>query len=137
VLVPRIHICRSRSQNNDAMLDGLDHALRHPVALRPLGCSALVLDGIILTHHIKLCSPLPSIVSKYEFGNPMPTDYFIFQKPGCCFSSMISNRLCFAPLRIVVNSVATLTWPSVGVKPNTWKELGFGVLRDSRMFRAR
>ncbi len=33
--------------------------------------------------------------------------------------------------------VATLTWPSVGVKPNTWKELGFGVLRGSRMFRAR
>jgi hypothetical protein len=33
--------------------------------------------------------------------------------------------------------VATLTWPSVGVKPNTWKELGFGVLRDSRTFRAR
>ncbi len=33
--------------------------------------------------------------------------------------------------------VATLTWPSVGVKPNTWKELGFGVLRDSRMFKAR
>jgi hypothetical protein len=27
--------------------------------------------------------------------------------------------------------VATLTWPSVGVKSNTWKELGFGVLRDS------
>jgi hypothetical protein len=34
-------------------------------------------------------------------------------------------------------AVATLTWPSVGVKPNTWKELGFVVLRDSRMFRAR
>jgi hypothetical protein len=33
--------------------------------------------------------------------------------------------------------VATLTWPSVGVKPNTWKSWGFGVLRDSRMFRAR
>jgi len=33
-------------------------------------------------------------------------------------------------------SVATLTWPSVGVKPNTWKSWGFGVLRDSRMFRA-
>ncbi len=28
-----------------------------------------------------------------------------------------------------VEAVATLTWPSVGVKPNTWKELGFGVLR--------
>jgi hypothetical protein len=27
--------------------------------------------------------------------------------------------------------VATLTWPSVGVKPNTWKSWGFGVLRDS------
>ncbi len=24
----------------------------------------------------------------------------------------------------------------VGVKPNTWKSWGFGVLRDSRMFRA-
>jgi hypothetical protein len=33
--------------------------------------------------------------------------------------------------------VATLLWPSVGVKPNTWKKRGFGVLRDSRMFRAR
>jgi hypothetical protein len=33
-------------------------------------------------------------------------------------------------------NVATLTWPSVGVKPNTWKSWGFGVLRDSRMFRA-
>jgi hypothetical protein len=33
--------------------------------------------------------------------------------------------------------VATLLWPSVGVKPNTWKNRGFGVLRDSRMFRAR
>ncbi len=34
-------------------------------------------------------------------------------------------------------SVATLTRPSVGVKPNTWKELGFGILRDSRMLRTR
>ncbi len=33
--------------------------------------------------------------------------------------------------------VATLTWPSVGVKPNTWKSWGFGVLWDSRMFKAR
>jgi hypothetical protein len=33
-------------------------------------------------------------------------------------------------------SVATLLWPSVGVKPNTWKKWGFGVLQDSRMFRA-
>jgi len=27
--------------------------------------------------------------------------------------------------------VATLTWPNVGVKPNTWKSWGFGVLWDS------
>jgi hypothetical protein len=33
--------------------------------------------------------------------------------------------------------VATLLCPSVGVKPNTWKKWGFGILRDSRMFRAR
>ncbi len=32
--------------------------------------------------------------------------------------------------------VATLLWPRVGVKPNTWKKWGFGVLRDSRMFRS-
>jgi hypothetical protein len=29
------------------------------------------------------------------------------------------------------DGVATLTWPSVGVKPNTWKSWGLGVLRDS------
>ncbi len=28
-------------------------------------------------------------------------------------------------------------WPSVGVKPDTWKSWGFGVLRDFRLFRAR
>jgi hypothetical protein len=33
--------------------------------------------------------------------------------------------------------VATPLWPSVGVKPNTWKSWGFGVLRDSWMFKAR
>ncbi len=46
----------------------------------------------------------------------------------------------FSLLKLIfLNShgVATLTWPSVGVKPNTWKGWGFGVLRDSRMFRAR
>jgi len=33
--------------------------------------------------------------------------------------------------------VATPLWPSVGVKPNTWKSWRFGVLWNSRMFRAR
>jgi hypothetical protein len=36
-----------------------------------------------------------------------------------------------------IEDVATPLWPSLGVKPNTWKSWGFGVLRDSRMFRAR
>jgi hypothetical protein len=45
----------------------------------------------------------------------------------------LSNMLC----ERISESVATLTWPSVGVKPNTWKSWAFGVLRDSRMFRAR
>jgi len=36
-----------------------------------------------------------------------------------------------------MESVATPLWPSVGVKPNTWKSGRLGVFRDSRMFRAR
>ncbi len=39
--------------------------------------------------------------------------------------------------KIIDQLVATPLWPSVGVKPNTWKSWRFGVLRDSRMFRAR
>jgi hypothetical protein len=39
--------------------------------------------------------------------------------------------------RVSTVAVATLTWPSVGVKPNTWKSWGLGVLRDSRMLRVR
>jgi hypothetical protein len=32
---------------------------------------------------------------------------------------------------LVGESVATPLWPSVGVKPNTWKSWKFGALRDS------
>ncbi len=48
-------------------------------------------------------------------------------------------HLCISFLLVkhVSSIVATLAWPSVGVKPNTWKSWGLGVLRDSRMFRAR
>jgi hypothetical protein len=35
------------------------------------------------------------------------------------------------------SNVATPLWPSVGVKPNTWKSRRLRVFRDSRMFRAR
>jgi len=41
-----------------------------------------------------------------------------------------------AKLFAMILDVATLLWPSVGVKPNTWKSWRFGVLWDSRMFRA-
>jgi hypothetical protein len=45
-------------------------------------------------------------------------------------SLQAARKKHFTPL------VATPLWPSVGVKPNTWKSWRFGVLRDSRMFRA-
>jgi hypothetical protein len=41
------------------------------------------------------------------------------------------------PLVEDIISVTTPLWPSVGVKPNTWKSWRLGVFRDSRMFRAR
>jgi len=63
LLIPTIHVGRSSSKHNYTMLDGLDHALSHPIALRPFGRSALVLNSIIPTHHVELCSPLPPIVS--------------------------------------------------------------------------
>jgi hypothetical protein len=34
----------------------------------------------------------------------------------------------------LVYSVTTPLWPSVGVKPNTWKSWRLGVFQDSRMF---
>ncbi len=98
LLVPTIHVGRSSSKHSYTMLDGLDHGLNHPIALRPLRRSELVLNGIIPTHYIKFCSPLPPIVSQHEFGNSIPTNYLILQEPGFRLRSMVSNRLCFAPL---------------------------------------
>jgi hypothetical protein len=76
--------------------------------------------------------------------------------PTIDFASMYSRVLGDDHLRIVSGSpinilheiaewspnllaltVATPLWPSVGVKPNTWKSWRFGVLRDFQMFRAR
>jgi hypothetical protein len=54
------------------------------------------------------------------------------------FSKRVGNAI--AKLQIKKYStyiVATPFWPSVGVKPNTWKSWRLGVFRDSRMFRAR
>jgi hypothetical protein len=55
----------------------------------------------------------------------------------CSYSQQVRHQFICYPLVVDRLSVATLTWPSVGVKPNTWKSWGLGVLRDSRMFRAR
>jgi hypothetical protein len=58
-----------------------------------------------------------------------------------CFSSKsleaISHQKCVDFVFKKFAIVTTPLWPSVGVKPNTWKSWGFGVLRDSWMFRAR
>jgi hypothetical protein len=43
------------------------------------------------------------------------------------------HRHCYCQVRDT--SCQTPLRPSVGVKPNTWKSWGIGVLRDSRMFR--
>ncbi|CAM6028034.1 unnamed protein product [Sphagnum balticum] len=53
---------------------------------------------------------------------------------GTCARGFENNSTSISSW-IRTQSVATLTWPSVGVKPNTWKELGLGVLRDSRIDR--
>jgi hypothetical protein len=53
LLIPTIHVGKSISKHNYAMLDGLNHALSHPIALRPLGCNALVLNSIVPTHHVE------------------------------------------------------------------------------------
>jgi hypothetical protein len=45
----------------------------------------------------------------------------------------ITNSKTFGPIIMIV---VTPLWPSVGVKPNTWKSWRFKVLRDSQMFRA-
>jgi hypothetical protein len=83
-----------------------------------------------LTIHLTLNIPvqqslfnLPNLSSNSL--NRLTCQYEKLQLVGARMFNVIDNRL----------SVATLTWPSVGVKPNTWKELGFGVLRDSRMFK--
>jgi hypothetical protein len=49
----------------------------------------------------------------------------------------VVGRVSIMPKLCCTYYVATPLWPSVGVKPNTWKSGGFGVLWDSRMFRAR
>ncbi len=103
MLVPTIHIAWCYSKNGDAMFDGLDHALCHPIALRPLRCSALMLDSVVLAHYLEFYSPFPTIVSEYEFGYSISADNVVFQESGCSLSTMISDRLCLAPLGIVVD----------------------------------
>ncbi len=61
--------------------------------------------------------------------------YGLKQSPRAWYQriDMFFTHECFSRSQ----AVATLTWPSAGVKPNTWKSWGFGVLRDSQRFRAR
>jgi hypothetical protein len=75
------------------------------------------------TYTLNLCIIFKSYAHIYDNKNPNLN----FRKPKKEKNNPLKQMLC----------VATLTWPSVGVKPNTWKSWGFGVLWDSRMFRAR
>ncbi len=71
-----------------------------------------------------------------------PKNYMVHQAWTSCATLV---HLFFPPkINIAISEngheslcVATPPWPSVGMKPNTWESWGFGVLRDSRMFRAR
>jgi hypothetical protein len=70
LLIPTIRVGGRSGKHDYAMLDGLDHTLCHPIALRPLGCSALVLDCIVLTHHIELAAHSPPLSVSMNFGTP-------------------------------------------------------------------
>jgi hypothetical protein len=74
--------------------------------------------------------------AKINAGEAMTRDNFIKQQNITYLNCKHKKRNLHLHKNLAI-SVATLTWPSVGVKPNTWKSWGFGVLRDSRMFRAR
>ncbi len=52
-----------------------------------------------------------------------------------CPNKWLCTRLASGS-RHTSQTVATPLWPSVGVKPNTWKSWRLGVFRDSRMFKA-
>jgi hypothetical protein len=106
--------------------------------------------------HTKLWGPKVARVStlgmlKLPFGSPRTKchlDVGLMERHRVYYKGENGG---FPQVRVMVNlvsprlpvvccstkSVATLLWPSVGVKPNTWKKRGFGVLRDSWMFRAR
>jgi hypothetical protein len=65
-----------------------------------------------------------------------------FHKPtnitfGTHYNMLVIFTKKHASIYISMYRVTTPLWPSVGVKPNTWKSWELGVLRDSRMFRAR
>jgi hypothetical protein len=57
------------------------------------------------------------------------------------FQLQISKKgitmMLISMMHYIIAYVATPLWPSVGVKPNTWKSCEFGILWDSRMFKAR
>ncbi len=85
------------------MLDGLDHAFCHPIALRPLRCNALMLDSVVLAHQLEFYSPFSTIISKYKLGDSIPADNVIFQEPSYSLGTMINNCLCLTPLGIMVD----------------------------------
>ncbi len=90
-------------------------------------------------HRVSFCASSLSGITLFYMGFsflyfPFPCQWHSYHWTCLCFFflSWLLWGLWFSPI-----NVATLLWPSVGVKPNTWKKWGFGVLRDSWMFRVR
>jgi hypothetical protein len=93
-----------------------------------------------------LLEPLAQVDDNTFFFSNTPRRHVIFYHPQLVYDFLCRNPTLakcggeaqhFQSWGFGAFRVATVLWPSVGVKPNTWKKRGFGVLRDSRMFRAR
>jgi hypothetical protein len=88
----------------------------------------------------KISFPLPFTKKVLDQGFSHEVYSFLYgfsSYPWIMITSKDKYKIAFMTNWGVFVCVATLLWPSVGVKPNTWKKWGVGVLRDSRMFRAR
>jgi len=99
------------------------HKTRRHLPVLPLPC-------IPCTSHFPLTLLKRKSAATNQDSRPhYPDQDFHVHTNSTCMKSLSGDML--------FGHVATPLWPSVGVKPNTWKSWRLGVFRDSRMFRAR
>jgi hypothetical protein len=105
-------------------------------------------SAIMDFHRFATCSPLVRLLRHYFVVQCFEYSYTslvsIFNKILEKYYNHHKFDLNYCYQKNLIQSISTtyvhvapLLWPSVGVKLNIWKKLGFGVLRDSQMFRAR